>query len=212
MTRRRAAARWLLLGALVLAAILVPFFLFEDRIAAAAEALLRARHARWLVALAVAALLAADVVLPVPSSVVCTASGALLGLGPGAAATWSGMTLGCLGGYLLGQSAGAAAVRRLLGPAEEARMSRAALRHGPWLLAVFRAVPVLAEASVIFGGASRMPLRTFLPITALANLGVAAAYAAVGAYAKESTSFLLAFAGSIAVPALGLVVVRMLRA
>jgi membrane protein DedA with SNARE-associated domain len=122
------------------------------------------------------------------------------------------MTFGCLGGYLLGRGAGGAAIQKLLGPAEEARMAAAARRHGPWLLAVFRAVPVLAEASVIFAGASRMPLRTFLPIVALSNLGVAAAYGAVGALAAEAASFLVVFAASILVPALGLLVARLLRA
>lgn len=212
MNDRRAAARWLLLGALLVAAILVPFFLFEDRINAAAAEFLSARHGRAVVAAGIVALLASDVVLPVPSSVVSTAAGALLGVSAGAAATWAGMTLGCLGGYLLGRGAGGAAIQKLLGHAEEARMAAAARRHGPWLLAVFRAVPVLAEASVISCGASRMPLRTFLPIVALSNLGVAAAYGAVGALAAEAASFLVVFAASILVPALGLLVARLLRA
>ncbi len=212
MNDRRAAARWLLLGALLFAAILIPFFLFEDRINAAAAALLGAEHGRAAVAAGIVALLASDVVLPVPSSVVSTAAGALLGLSAGAAATWAGMTLGCLGGYLLGRSAGGAAIRKLLGPAEEARMAEAARRHGPWLLAVFRAVPVLAEASVISCGASRMPLRRFMPVIALSNLGVAMAYGVVGALAAEAASFLVVVAASILVPALGLLVARLLRA
>ena len=73
-----------------------------------------------LAALAIGGLLALDVFLPVPSSIVSTAAGVLLGLGPGASVVWIGMMAGCLVGYVVGvQSAPLA--RRLVGPAGLAR-------------------------------------------------------------------------------------------
>ena len=67
---------------------------------------------------------------------------------------------------------------------------------------------MLAEGSVIFAGASRMPRRSFFTVTALANLGVSATYSAVGASAARAGSFLLLFAGMVLLPALALWLVR----
>ncbi|WP_437931335.1 hypothetical protein WMF37_19600 [Sorangium sp. So ce291] len=57
-------------------AILVPFFLFADRIEAAARALLASPPSGVAAALVLGGLLASDVVLPVPSSFVSAAVGA----------------------------------------------------------------------------------------------------------------------------------------
>ena len=71
------------------------------------------------------------------------------------------------------------------------------------MLAGFRAVPVLAETSLLAAGMVRMPMGRFLPAMMLSNAGVALVYAWIGAQSAEWDSFLLAVAGSIAVPALG---------
>ncbi len=65
----------------------------------------------------------------------------------------------------------------------------------------FTPVPVLAEASVLFAGMSKMNFRRFLIISTLSNLGISIVYAAVGAYSVSENSFLLAFAGAIIIPA-----------
>ena len=56
----------------------------------------------WATAGAIGALLALDVFLPVPSSIVSTGAGVLLGFWTGAAVIWIGMTLGCVIGYVFG--------------------------------------------------------------------------------------------------------------
>lgn len=53
---------------------------------------------------------------------------------------------------------------------------------------------------MVFAGTGRMHPRSFLTVTALANLGVSATYAAVGASAARLESFLLLFAGVILIP------------
>lgn len=198
---------WMVLGALLLAAILVPFFLWEDRINAATEAFLREPHARWLIAVVLGGLLAADIVLPVPSSIVNTAAGSLLGFWGGTGAAWAGLMANTVVGYFLGRGASTTALHRLVG-SQAVREAQDANVSGAWALVVFRAVPVLAEASVVLAGFRRMPLRRFLATCALSNLGIAAAYAAIGAYAMDVGSFLLAFAGAIGVPAVGMLLTR----
>ncbi|AKI98755.1 Hypothetical protein AA314_00382 [Archangium gephyra] len=204
-------AGWTVLGALLLTAILVPFFLWEDRIQAATTAFLQMPHSRWLIALALAGLLAADIVLPVPSSLVNLAAGSLLGLWSGTAVAWTGLMVSSVAGYLIGQGASATALARLVGNGE-GRAVQASATFGHWGLVVCRGVPVLAEASVVLAGFNRMPFQRFLAVCALSNLGIAAAYSAIGAYAVDTGSFLVAFAGAICVPALGLFLTRKLRA
>ncbi|XXX74517.1 VTT domain-containing protein [Sorangium sp. So ce134] len=206
---RRSWRGWVGFSCLLLLAILVPFFLFADRIEAAARALLAAPPSGALAALVLGGLLAGDVVLPVPSSFVSTAAGGLLGFWRGTAVSWAGMMAGAGLGYVLGARAGAPALQRMVGEAELARLERAAERYGIWFLLLFRGVPVLSEASVVFAGAGRMPRRAFLAVTALANLGISATYAAVGASAARFTSALLLFAGIVLLPGVALLVVRL---
>jgi len=195
---------WLVLLALALAFILIPFLLLEDRIAVAlAGALAAARSHAILVGIVIALSLVGDILLPVPSSVVSSFAGAALGFWSGALTIWLGMSGGCLLGYAVGRGAGHGAMRRIVGEAEVARASAALAGAGGLALVATRAVPVLAEALVLGAGAARMPLAPFLLLTGAANLAVAVAYAAIGALALSEGSFLLLFGGLAIVPAFG---------
>ena len=121
---------------------------------------------RWLSAadddallfgLTASGLLAMDILLPVPSSIIGTLLGARLGFLPGWLWGWAGLTLGNLIGYFTG---------RLL-------LSRFAtpLPRTPTLLVLFasRGVPVLAEAVAFTAGAERMKAGTFLLVAAAGN-------------------------------------------
>jgi membrane protein DedA with SNARE-associated domain len=197
--------RLILFAVLLLAAILIPFFLFGERISQWIEGWLSTAHGRAATAAALTGILALDVLLPVPSSVVSTTAGALLGFVPGLAASFAGMTAGCLLGYSLGRNAPA---ERWLSPAENELVRKARERWGDWTLVVSRAVPVLAEASVVMAGASRAPLGRFLLMTGLSNLGISAIYAAAGAYSSSRDTFFLAFAAAIAAPGLAILLTR----
>ena len=120
-------------------------------------------------ALTGAGLLAADVLLPIPSSIVGTMLGARLGFLPGFAAAFVGMTTGQVLAY--------AASRRLL------RKRSGALPAAPTLAAVFlsRPVPVLAEAVAIAAGAARVSWPQFLLACSTGNLFYAGALALNGA-------------------------------
>lgn len=86
----RVISGWMAFGGLLLAGVLVPFALFGAHLESAAQHVLAARPPSWQVALLLGGLLAGDVVLPVPSSLVGTAAGALLGFWGGAATSWLG--------------------------------------------------------------------------------------------------------------------------
>jgi uncharacterized membrane protein YdjX (TVP38/TMEM64 family) len=191
--------RWALIWITLIVFVLVPFFLFEDRFNAFAETVTRGDTARWIVASSIFALLALDVILPVPSSIVSTAAGVLLGFWSGTAVVWSGMMVACVFGYALGARASAVA-RRFVGDEGLLRAERLVARYGDWTILVCRPVPVLAEASVIFAGIIRAPFTRFAWLTAASNLGVALGYAAFGAFSMRVDSFLLAFIGALIIP------------
>lgn len=202
--------RWALVWIVLLAIVLVPFFLFEDQFTAFAERIARGEASTTVAALTIGGLLAFDVFLPVPSSIVSTAAGVLLGFWRGAAVVWIGMMAGCLIGYWVGRRSTPLA-QRLVGAEGLLRAGKLANRHGPWAVVLCRPVPVLAEATVVFAGLVRAPLARFLTLTAWSNLGIAAGYAAIGAYSMRVESFLLAFIGAIAVPGLALLLARATR-
>jgi len=197
-----ATLRWTAAGVMGMALILVPFVLLDRQ--------MTSWSLRWIgegldpvwTALAVIGLLAADIVLPVPSSLVSTGAGAALGFALGAAASALGMTLSSQLGYLVGQKVGLPVVNRIVSR-DALQVASDRLRdRAIGALMVMRSVPVLAEASVVMAGVLRVDPTRFFVSTCLANVGISIAYGAVGALALELNSFLAAFAGAIALPAL----------
>ncbi|MDQ0462864.1 putative membrane protein YdjX (TVP38/TMEM64 family) [Caulobacter ginsengisoli] len=206
------AVRWTIAIVLLLAFILVPWMLFDATITRMVGEVFASPAAHGpLIALLIVVLLALDVILPTPSSLVSVAAGALFGWVLGGVLIWLGMTLGCLLGYWLGAQAGRPLARRLLGEAELAKAMRLSGRVDGPALALTRAVPVLAEATTLAAGAAGVPLGRFVMVTSLANAGVAAVYAGVGAAALSQGSFLLAFAAAAGLPTLAWLLVRLSR-
>jgi uncharacterized membrane protein YdjX (TVP38/TMEM64 family) len=193
--------RWAVLLVFLIALVLIPFVLFEEYFNVLAARATRGDTPGWLAAAAIVALLALDVFLPIPSSFVSTAAGALLGFWRGAAVIWIGMMVGCVLGYTLGARASGAA-RRLVGAEGLDRAANLVSRFGDWAIVLCRPLPVLAEVSVIFFGLLHAPFGRLLWLTAYPNLGIALGYAAFGAFSLRVGSFLLAFVGALAIAAL----------
>jgi uncharacterized membrane protein YdjX (TVP38/TMEM64 family) len=191
--------RWTILWIVLLGLILVPFFLFEDWFNAIGAYVTSPATSRGWAAGVTGALLASDVFLPVPSSLVSAAAGVLLGFWPATLLIWTSMTVACGLGYGFGRLSSGAA-RRFVGEAGVTRATRLAADYGDYALVLCRPIPVLAEASVIVAGLVHRPVVRFLSLTMWSNLGIAIVYAAIGAFAMRVDSFLLAFVGAIAVP------------
>lgn len=202
--------RWAALLALLVAAIIIPFLLFEARLTAWTSETLHALGGRpWPGAGLVVALLASDAVLPVPSSILSAFAGGIFGWRVGWLVIWTGMTLGVVVSYVLGARAGRGVGMRIVGRAELDRAHRLFANVGPAALIVTRAVPVLGEAATLVAGAARMPFASFMLSTGAANAVVAAAYARVGAAAMSSGSFLVTFLGLVSLPAVAWAAWRM---
>jgi uncharacterized membrane protein YdjX (TVP38/TMEM64 family) len=82
-------------------------------------------------------------------------------------------------------------------------------RYGSWVLLVCRGVPVVAEASTLLAGTTRLSTWRFALATSLGNVGLACAYAAIGLLQLSGGWALAApFAFGVAVPALALLLLR----
>jgi uncharacterized membrane protein YdjX (TVP38/TMEM64 family) len=164
----------------VLATILIPFAVWGERMERLSTAALSNRQQDWT-ALVVVLLLAVDVFLPIPSSLVSAAAGAALGWSAGTAASMVGMTAASLVAYGLGHAAGRPCITRWVGATEMARFDRLFSRVGAWAIVLARPVPVLAESSAFLSGSNAYPIGRFVLLSAAANLAISAIYAAIGA-------------------------------
>lgn len=180
------------------AAIIVPFLFFGDELESLSGQWLAAGDRSTAVSWIAFSLLVADVLLPVPSSLVITSLSFIVG--PVAAWTVSflGLSAGAALGYGVGRALGPAAVRALVGEHEGRRLDAWMTRHGCWVIAACRAVPVLAEASLIVAGAARLSVARSLSTAAAASALVPLPYVALGSAASTNTMFIVAFGLSIA--------------
>ena len=145
-------------------------------------------------------LLATDILLPIPSSVVITMAGWQLGWLMGAIASWLGMNLGAVMGFALARRWGQPFARWFSRPEDLDRMQTVSHRYGPLVLVLTRAMPVFAEASILIAGIHRLSWKRFLPAVLLSNLGVAVAYSAFGDYAEKHQWLPLALGIAVAIP------------
>jgi uncharacterized membrane protein YdjX (TVP38/TMEM64 family) len=160
-------------------------------------------------ALVVVGLLAADIVIPVPSSIVMILSGAAFGVWGGALLAFAGSIGGEWLGFELARKYGTSLSARFIGDeAEQRRLNEALLRHGAAAVAVTRALPVVMETMSIVAGLSAMRRSTFLMASAIGTAPIVLVYAYAGAMSRETGSLVPAIVILIAVAAGGWVLYR----
>lgn len=148
------------------------------------------------------ALLVADAVLPVASSVVMVAHGALFGVVAGTVLSVVGGTGATLVGLAIGRCGGPA-IDRVVRPGERLRAERLLERWGTTAIVATRPVPLLAEAVAILAGASGLSWARATLGAMLGSLPPALVYAVAGRSAREAgvsaPLLVVALAGSAAI-------------
>ena len=153
---------------------------------------------RWLqrgsvfAALLGVALLIADIVLPVPSSLVMIAHGALFGVTIGTLLSLIGSVGAAIAGFAIGRRGGSL-LDRLVPPEERARVDRLLVRWGAMAIVVSRPVPLLAETVAIMAGASPMSWRRAILASIAGSFPPALLYALTGSVAASFQSGALMF-------------------
>jgi uncharacterized membrane protein YdjX (TVP38/TMEM64 family) len=137
-------------------------------------------------------LLIADVLLPVPSSLVMVAHGAIFGVVIGTLLSLLGSVGAALFGFALGRRGGKI-LERVVTPAERARADYLLARWGALAIVVTRPVPLLAETVAIMAGASRMNWSSVFFASLAGSLPPALLYALTGAAVANFQSTALMF-------------------
>ena len=137
-------------------------------------------------------LLIADVVLPVPSSIVMVAHGALFGVLWGTMLSLVGSVGAAVFGFAIGRRGGAL-LERVVTPIERARASNILARWGTLAIIVTRPVPLLAETVAIMAGASSMSWRAIIVASIAGSLPPSLLYALTGAAVANLQSTALMF-------------------
>jgi len=151
------------------------------------------RHGGVVAACVGVGLLIADVVLPVPSSIVMVAHGALFGVLWGTVLSLIGSAGAAVFGFAIGRRGGRL-LERVVTPAERARASAILERWGTLAIIVTRPVPLLAETVAIMAGASSMSWRALVVASIAGSLPPALLYALTGAAVANLQSTALMFA------------------
>lgn len=156
-------------------------------------------------------LLIADVLLPVPSSLVMIAHGALFGVVGGTLLSLAGSLGAGLFGFAVGRRGGPLFAR--LVPADERQRANALLaRWGDLAVVVTRPVPILAETVAVLAGASPLGWWRMAVATVAGTLPAALLYALTGATAARLDGVPLVFSLVLLVAGLFWAVGRRLRA
>lgn len=144
------------------------------------------------------ALLAADSVAPVPSSLVIMFLAAKAGIVASILGSTVGLTLGVFTAAWFGRAAVGRLAPRFIPETELARLRENLQTRLPLTLACWRAVPVMAETSVIVAAAAGVPLRRIFATTLLPNFLVAVIYsvAANDSFATACLTFAATLAAS----------------
>ncbi len=195
--------RTILLFLVVTGFVLITFLLWGAPLDAALRAFVEA-HAthKGLVAGMFFALLALDIVLPTPSALISTACGLYLGFLGGFLCSFGAMCVSAALGYGIGYYSSAWAAR-VIGAKDMATLQRVQAKGGAWILLGLRAVPILAEASLVFAGMGRYPLKATVVQVVLGNAVVSGIYVALGVVSRTATdSATPAFLGTLLLSAL----------
>ena len=156
------------------------------------------KYDAWAWAVGIA-LIWADLVLPVPQTVVIAALGIIYGTVLGGLLGSVGLITGGLFGYVIMLTSARRMVKRLVGPQSLNTMEGLFKRAGPWAIVLSRSLPYsVPEAMVFLAGLAGMRMGKFTAALTIGSVPTAFVFAAIGAGWADQP--ILALALSYALP------------
>lgn len=150
----------------------------------------------WLLGIG---LLLADLLLPIPGTIVMSALGAVYGFWLGGILATIGSMLAGMLGYGAGRFFKESFAKRWLGEKDFDKGKSLFERGGAWVVAISRALPILPEVIACMAGLLRMPFGTFVIALACGSIPMGFLFAWIGVFGREQPAWGLAF--SLGVPA-----------
>jgi uncharacterized membrane protein YdjX (TVP38/TMEM64 family) len=192
-------ALWFLgLAALVLATWLVWGGRWEEQFTLAGSVIWLEAAGPWAWAAGIA-LLAGDLLIPAPSTVVISALGLIYGIWLGGTIAVIGLMAAGLGGYGLGRLFGEQFARRWLGSRDYEKGKLLFAAGGGWVVALSRALPILPEVISCTAGLVRMPFKRFVISLGCGSVPMGFLFAGIGQAGRDAPGWAIVL--SLAVPA-----------
>lgn len=150
----------------------------------------------WLLGIA---LLLADLLLPIPGTIVMSALGAVYGVWLGGIIAASGSMLAGMTGYGVGRFCKEDFAKRWLGERDFEKGKSLFRGGGAWVVAMSRALPILPEVLACMAGLLRMPFGKFVIALSCGSVPMGFLFAWIGALGTDYPGWGLGF--SLGVPA-----------
>lgn len=143
-----------------------------------------------------AGLLLADVFIPIPSSVIMIAHGAVFGILWGTLLSWSASVGGAMIGWWVGHR-GSGLMNRIVSPAEKESAHAFLHRWGVMAIVISRFIPVIAETVAIMSGTTPLGWKRVLIAASIGTLPAALIYAIAGTVTTDLASGFLVMIGVV---------------
>jgi len=137
--------------------------------------------------------LASDIVLPVPSSIVLYLNGFFLGVLFGTLVSMCGLMVGCIIGYFIGKASS-----NIFKSESNKKANQILSRYGPPAIFLTRGIPILSESICFVCGFNKINFRRYLMLNFIGYLPVCLLHAIFGNLGYQGNSaFLMSFVLSI---------------
>jgi uncharacterized membrane protein YdjX (TVP38/TMEM64 family) len=143
-------------------------------------------------------LLVIDLILPMPSTVLMTFSGAFYGFYLGTLINITGSLLASMAGFAITRKLGKA--RLFLDKTDERAMDEWFVKWGEGILILSKMVPIVSETMACFAGLTGISGRKFIVLSLLGIVPVSAYYAYFGSISQNFSEWLLPLFFGIAIP------------
>ena len=163
----------------------------------------------WAAGASGLALLAADLFLPVPSSVVMVLMGKLLGFTGAVAVNFTGGLASSIFGFYLTRRFGHNAFQKVVGKTDTERIERLFETYGTWVILLSRSVPMLTEIISCLAGLSDMSFRRFLLVSIVGLLPISVVYAWAGSFMQNGGGLELSVTVALIIPGLGFAALKL---
>lgn len=174
----------LVLSLVVLGVVLGTFALFPGVEVWIEESLNNESHRTRFVLLS-GAVLALDILLPVPSSLVMILNGQVLGVLLGSLTSLAASSMCSILGYALGRLCTTPMIR-MFGSNDVQRGREFMTKYGAIAVPVSRVIPVFAEVVSVLSGTTKVPFGKFFLLSLIGNGVVAVIYAYLGAHFHDA--------------------------
>ncbi len=141
--------------------------------------------------------LASDIILPVPSSIVMYTNGYVLGMAGGSAISLAALMVGSVVGYYLGKYTSIG-----LKTSDDEKANNILSRYGSMAIIISRGIPIIAESVCIVCGYNKMNFKNYFILNLVGYIPLCLMYAFFGTWGYDKNIFLISFAISFAVSVL----------